>query len=842
MNQINAAFSSFATNGRTLLVKGGEKLSSLQFQGYQIRPIQLGIAAVGIALAITVLVAYLLRKPSSTVSLNPPSQKSQKTNPTPIIVIRQPSEKQNDVINPASANLQSNSVQESDSIRAPQPNSPAEIAAKVEQARAQVIPPPQISSIETLKKPTNNFNPFSFELSFHESKEKIELRSDQDLEDLMQRIVDTIAHGHVEIRSDSTVEAKMKILQRSKPGNHLRFSLSKYKNRIIIIRPKPIEVEKISADKLRNTYASGVIEEFAPLKHNSAEGIRTFPDGTKEVGVFYETGELSSGYRVRGDDGSIDFINPKGLLKDDKFLICDVEGKLVVIRNSYTSEHRHAYSVSDRSIEEVLEAACQRETSGGESVREILSHPAFSEGKRAFLAYALAPDESGTPRLFHFSNQAVCDLMELASQNKDFKPLSIIDPATGRNIFTQAAHWKSDLLLSKLAKLFPDAFLKVGQEVIEKLLQKGSYHVHTITRKFIELGGELDLFHRLGVLVASRTKPHEEFKEQFSSLTTDQQRILYDVAFLYKNCFIHEAPETAVAPDQYSINLMWINKKPMPKDQEFLFGDGEIEEEKKEDFRKRFIQPVSKWAKAHPGSSIDVWVDSAMATSEAVERSFAALKEALSGAEHAAIQFRDVRLLDVVKANPEAFTEKMPVYFRVDLLRAIAADHVLRNKEKKLFVYGDVDMDPMTSEELFDKRTVNYLNEDGFVMAKGGWLGFENGFQILNGEHAQFMDSHRKVLIDLSVEMAVQCPAAIGEQQIYDTYPAMIAHLLEAGGRYGELKLRGKKAQDPSLRLKQFRYDRFRTTAHNKIPFKKPIKLSVVVPTKPVRLPPSHFG
>ncbi len=126
-------------------------------------------------------------------------------------------------------------------------------------------------------------------------------------------------------------------------------------------------------------------------------------------------------------------------------------------------------------------------------------------------------------------------------------------------------------------------------------------------------------------------------------------------------------------------------------------------------------------------------------------------------------------------------------------------------------------------------------------MAKGGHLGFENGFQILNGAHPQFLDSHRQVIVDLSIEMTLEKPHAIKEQQIYDTYPAMITHLLDAKGTHGKAMLH-EEEPPCAYELRDYRYDRFSITAHDNLPLgDKGPKLKEVMPRKPVQLPPSHF-
>jgi hypothetical protein len=144
-------------------------------------------------------------------------------------------------------------------------------------------------------------------------------------------------------------------------------------------------------------------------------------------------------------------------------------------------------------------------------------------------------------------------------------------------------------------------------------------------------------------------------------------------------------------------------------------------------------------------------------------------------------------------------------------------------------------MQPLSADELFDKKTLTFLDDFGFVMAKGGHLGFENGFQILNGNNLQFMDSHQKVIIDLSLEMAQERPDAIKEQQIYDTYPAMLTHFLHIDGRYG--KLSSEKSGDG-----RFRKDRWQCDSHFNLPLGDgKMMLRDAMPQKPVLLPRSHF-
>ncbi len=303
--------------------------------------------------------------------------------------------------------------------------------------------------------------------------------------------------------------------------------------------------------------------------------------------------------------------------------------------------------------------------------------------------------------------------------------------------------------------------------------------------------------------------------------------MLYDAAFIYNNVSIYEPPEFPIKADEYCLNFMWINKDKISIKQEFLFGDYE-------EFQNKFVIPISRWAKKNSGVSINIWVDGKMATEGAIDRSRIALLSELEETSRGRIHFRDVRSIELVHSNPMVFSEKMPIYFRVDLLRAIAANHVFSKKENKFFVYGDIDMEPLSGSELFDKRTVDYLNDFGIVMAKKrSDLYFENGFQILNGENSQLLDSHRKVIIDLNIKMALQKPDQIEEQQIFSSYRFMATHFLKEDGRYGKL-LYPPFSTDKYLSMPSIIY--------NALPFEEgPINLFEIMPRKPVDLPPSHF-
>jgi hypothetical protein len=652
--------------------------------------------------------------------------------------------------------------------------------------------------------------------------------------------------------SNSKINEIISSFERSEYAESLLF-IADFNNRIII-QHNPIE-EDIGDGRSRFVYGNGTTEEFI-LGKIGYSGTRIFPDGAKEQGIFdSEKRFLRSGYRIT--DGVVSFVNPTPLTSYQKntqigsYLIVELEGALVVLDEWYEKSSICRHSIVDIPVKNILLKVCEMAPYGcGSSIKNVLCHRGFEEHRQKFIEEALSPSENGAPKLFGFSSEAIIDILEEGHKLGLIHPLSLVVPTTKENIFILSAKNGFCDVLTKLIELFPDDFKVIGRDVIESFLLGGysSRGAIQIAEKFEGLGGRLEPYHDLWFQVACQTRPDDSFKRKFSLLDSSKQSILYDAAYVYCNSFIYEPSDVAVKADEYSLNFMWVNEKKMSEDQDFLLGDGDTPIKRKIDFERRFVDPISIWAKENPGSPINIWFDGEMINSGAIDRSYSALRSVLDPTSYRKINFRDVRSVEVVRSLPKVFSEEVSVYFRVDLLRAIVADYTLSEKETKYFVYGDLDVKPVSRQALFDKRTVNFLNEYGFVLAKNNKIGFENCFQIINGENQQLMDSHRKVIISLNIEMAIQKPRSIQEQQVYDTYFAMMAHFLDNDGRYEpvDFSLQGDKREgkDSLLeRYERFRHDRFRPFDVDGVCFtKQKIKVRKIMPTKPVRVPPSHFA
>ena len=342
--------------------------------------------------------------------------------------------------------------------------------------------------------------------------------------------------------------------------------------------------------------------------------------------------------------------------------------------------------------------------------------------------------------------------------------------------------------------------------------------------------------------------------EKMKALSEKQKRRIYDIAYLHENIHVYEPANYPITGNRYSINLTWINKDKTLSS--CIKGD-------KQEFIDKILKPAADWAAKNPGALINIWYDSQLLLNpKAIQNSIDVIKTQYSQYN---IQLRDIRKLPIVHQCKEVFDPEIPVYFRVDLLRAIAGDH--ESKSRQFFIHADLDMSGIESKQLFDQRTVSFLNEYGIVMAKGGAWGYENGFQILNGHHKQFIESHRKIIINGGIYLARKKHRnwmKISPQQIYDLYPPMFLHFVlndkNLQNIYGKItqedssKLEGLEKSfvddqenyiSKSNKVKVFDYSRFKINVgigSCKVKFdKKHWKSKKDAPMKPVLLPDSHF-
>src|SRR5579871_4788266 len=156
---------------------------------------------------------------------------------------------------------------------------------------------------------------------------------------------------------------------------------------------------------------------------------------------------------------------------------------------------------------------------------------------------------------------------------------------------------------------------------------------------------------------------------------------------------------------KYTINLMWINSK-LREDQDLICPDNQP-----------CLSQIFSWATKNPESKVDFWFDSEKTTDEQVKKT-RKLMQSGHTTSMAPIALRDIRDLPEVKENTKIFSDtRIPVYFRADLLRAIAGFNVIAQKDTDHFVYADLDMNAISKKELFNRKTQQDLQQYGMVLA-----------------------------------------------------------------------------------------------------------------------------
>lgn len=308
---------------------------------------------------------------------------------------------------------------------------------------------------------------------------------------------------------------------------------------------------------------------------------------------------------------------------------------------------------------------------------------------------------------------------------------------------------------------------------------------------------------------------------------------------------------------EYSINLMWVNDK--LSSSPYIFPNKNIKNE---------LSLIAYWANSNEGASVNIWYDSAFVEPNAVANTKALLSSDARIAHQ--VEFKDLRKFPEVKNNPEAFSEQVPVYFRVDLLRAVCAFNVLSKKAKEgkrhYFVYADMDVTVMSKDDIFDTATQMDLEEFGIVMAHSSEnIKFENSFQIWSNNKPNLLKAAKEAIIDINLNRVNHIlsggtwenndpnETAPLVQVAYHSYFDMFSYYYhlenwgKASGKFGPVNL---EKQNPALvfGLEEINHLSFapRTLKFAEEYFEADGTLScpsgIYFPRKIIRVPASRFG
>ncbi|MCC8418641.1 MAG: hypothetical protein LN590_03520 [Rickettsia endosymbiont of Glossina mortisans submortisans] len=197
----------------------------------------------------------------------------------------------------------------------------------------------------------------------------------------------------------------------------------------------------------------------------------------------------------------------------------------------------------------------------------------------------------------------------------------------------------------------------------------------------------------------------------------------------------------------YSINLLWINKKKDINQKNIYNAKSE------EELTTKFLTPAIKWAKENPKqdfAEINIWYDSVFHDKQAILNTQEILAKEASKAGCNNIQLKDIRNIDIVAQNSFLFTEEVPIYFRIDFLKLIICLDSLQNEAKDAAIFSDLEVGNlradgkrMSKAELFDKDSMTKLKDFGIIVNKTPSGGHKNQFiQIVNDDTAVLCMNH----------------------------------------------------------------------------------------------------
>lgn len=322
--------------------------------------------------------------------------------------------------------------------------------------------------------------------------------------------------------------------------------------------------------------------------------------------------------------------------------------------------------------------------------------------------------------------------------------------------------------------IFHDCYRSAISHLLNAILVEFPFYnlspFHSICRAIVE-----DELHSL----TNRWLSHQIETYQ---LTNDEISKCYDLAYRMNNPYIYPLAKTPVSSKEYNLNFLWINLNPQDRTENVaqnIFGNGlnpaenagcikdpgslrNLEEKKPtlkgknlenwNGIEKSFMYKVSKWVDVNPNTEIIIWYDSALVTEKARKNTFE-MVEAISESRGGNLKLRDIRQLPNLGGEIEnCFHPGVPVYYRVDLLKALIADYMMYSSQSpKYCVISDADLEPMGPKQMFDQRTLDDLSDYGFVFNGVGNAGFENSFYIFNKDKEDAKEKHNKFILQKAV-------------------------------------------------------------------------------------------
>lgn len=217
-----------------------------------------------------------------------------------------------------------------------------------------------------------------------------------------------------------------------------------------------------------------------------------------------------------------------------------------------------------------------------------------------------------------------------------------------------------------------------------------------------------------------------------------------------------------VAPEVYSLNFLWIHKDKLTEKGHLIGRDDEK-------LNARVLFPLIDWSSKQPEANINFWYDGYMVDHENVEntKKLISINLQLKGKK---IRFMNIRDIPFVKTNSDLFSPKIPIFFRVDLAKAVIADFVMRVEGLSFVVNIDNDIAAITRAQLFDEPTLYALKNIGYSFGSTPGAEEENSFIILHSANdLNTINIHYNAIIEKAKKIAEENPF-LSQQDVFSFY------------------------------------------------------------------------
>lgn len=229
--------------------------------------------------------------------------------------------------------------------------------------------------------------------------------------------------------------------------------------------------------------------------------------------------------------------------------------------------------------------------------------------------------------------------------------------------------------------------------------------------------------------------------------------------------------------NQYSISLLWCNLCRKEKNETIWGNIGE------EDIG-RYLSPALKWALANPEANIIYWYDSEFTTETAIQNTNRLIRNYQQRHNiNKDIVLADIRSLDIVKQNPELFSELVPGYLRVDLLKLIILVHEIEISGMDAAVFADLEVGDnrygfprgirMSRTELFSDENMKLHNRYALLNGLTEMFVTENQyFQLTRNKH--MVEALKYALINPILEECANTINALRRGKNEEIFPGYV--------------------------------------------------------------------